>query len=103
MKMSKPKQSHAKKRNKRWLSGHRPRGDGATRRAATAEKEGGTGQHRVHRPSHHHGVTVHWTRGGGATALKFQRAKKGDSGTALVTTLRVAVHRLNSTLTVGCQ
>jgi len=39
------------------------------------------------------GVAVHRTGGGGATALKFQRAMMGDSGTALVTALRVAVHR----------
>jgi hypothetical protein len=29
--MSKPEQSHTKKRNKWWLSGHRPRGGGATK------------------------------------------------------------------------
>jgi hypothetical protein len=39
------------------------------------------------------------TGGGGATALMFQRAAKGASGTALVTALRVAVQRpMNSTL-----
>jgi len=35
------------------------------------EGEGGTGQQRVHRPGHRHGVAVHRTGGGGATALKF--------------------------------
>jgi hypothetical protein len=30
-KMLKPEQSHVRKQNKRWLSGHRPRGGGATR------------------------------------------------------------------------
>ena len=40
-------------------------------------------------------MAVHRTGGGGATALKFQRAAKGDSGTALITALRVAVHLLD--------
>ena len=57
------------------------------------EEEEGTGQQRVHCLGHRHGVAVHRIGGGGATALKFQRAAKGDSGTALVTALRVAVHR----------
>ena len=43
--------------------------------------------------SHRHGEVVHQIGGGSATALKFQRAAKGDSGTALVTAPRVAVHR----------
>ena len=47
----------------------------------------------MHRPSHRHGVAVHWTGRGGVIALKFQRAAKVDSDTALVTALRVVVHR----------
>ena len=46
-------------------------------------------------------TTMGWHRTGGcgATALIFQSATKGDLGTALVTALRVAVHRpMNSTL-----